>query len=535
VSIYYRDEQVTLHLGKALDVLPEIPDGSVDAVVCDPPYALINLHPNVVIDALTRWLGGDRAYVPSGRGGFMNASWDEFVPPPAAWDECLRVLKPGGHLLAFAAPRTQDLMGMSIRIAGFEIRDSIDWLFGNGFPKGQDVAKTIDRRRDDRADILTVTAWLAHARDSAGWTNQQIDALWGFDGMARHWTTQRVAATVPTLGQWDVLRSALGFDDAEILPLVNKLNERKGLLGESWAEREIIGQRATGRGTGKGTVALIGDNQDNRALTAPASEEARKWQGWNTALKPAHEPIVVARKSTGFNTTVANVLKHGTGAINVDACRIPVTDAAYASNAAGDRGHANNRTRQADFRQTAGSANDLGRWPTNVVFSHAPGCAEQCDEGCPVADLDRQTGTLTSGANPTRRSSDKFRNAYGDFAGERECTPARGANSGGASRFFPTFRYEGKAGAAERPSLADGTTHSTVKPLDLMRWLVRLVTPPDGTVLDPFAGSGTTLEACVVEGFRGIGIEQHQPFADLCVKRLSKPIQAVLDFEEAAL
>jgi len=118
-TVHHQDEQITLHLGDCLNVLPTLPDASIDAIVTDPPYALTNLSTPLIVSALTAWLGGDRAFVPAGGAGFMNRSWDRFVPPPAAWDECLRVLKPGGHLLCFAAPRTMDLMGFSIRLAGF--------------------------------------------------------------------------------------------------------------------------------------------------------------------------------------------------------------------------------------------------------------------------------------------------------------------------------------------------------------------------------------------------------------------------------
>jgi hypothetical protein len=168
---------------------------------------------------------------------------------------------------------------------------------------------------------------------------------------------------------------------------------------------------------------------------------------------------------------------------------------------------------------------DAGRWPSNVVLSHATTpdgtdlCIEGCVPDCPVVEMDRQSGTLTSGANPTRRSSDKFRNAYGEFVGQTECEPARGVDTGGASRFFPAFRYQAKAPTRERPKV-NGEAHPTVKPLDLMRWLVRLVTPPGGVVLDPFAGSGTTGEACAHEGLRAILIEKHWPYIPLIFTRI---------------
>lgn len=503
---YFDDGQVTLYLGDCREVLPVLPDASVDAVACDPPYEI----------------------------NFMGRGWDAtgIAYDTTMWRQCWRVLKPGGHLLAFGATRTYHRLAVAIEDAGFEIRDSIHWIYGNGFPKGQDIGKSIDRRRNDRDQVLQVTAFLRKARIDAGISVKAIDEEFGFNGMASHWTAiaSKVAA-VPTPEQWGRLRTLLGFDNTEILLLVQDLNVRKGTAGEAWDQRPEA-EYASRPGIAESWTDGTGWNGAQARGGSAVLDDARRWEGWNTTLKPAHEPIVVARKSTGFNTVVANVLQHGTGAINVDACRIEVADRQYAANAAGDRGHADNRTRQAGFKQGAGSAHDLGRWPTNLVFSHSPACGNHCAAGCPVADLNAQTGTLTSGAMRagTVRSN---RSGYSGDMPEVTGTATHG-DSGSGSRFFPAFRYEGKAPASERPHLDNGTAHSTVKPLDLMRWLVRLVTPPGGTVLDPFAGSGTTLEACAVEGFHAIGIEKEQPYADLCVKRLSKPIQPVLDFEEAA-
>lgn len=460
---YYAVDDVTLHLGDSLDILPTLPDASVDAIVTDPPYEL----------------------------GFMGKTWDAsgIAYNTELWRQCWRVLKPGGHLLAFGGTRTYHRMTVAIEDAGFEIRDSLHWIYGSGFPKGQDIAKSIDKRRDDRAETLQVTAWLAAQTQAAGWDRARLNALFGFHtrGMATHWITQGVAARVPTLEQWDQLQQAIGFNDIEIRPLVAELNARRGTLGEAWSQREVIGQRTTGIGTGRGTVAVIQDS-DNLDLTAPASAAARQWQGWNTALKPAHEPIVLARKSTGFNTTVANVLEHGTGALNVDGCR---TEAGqdYREKCASVVGIASPRNGDTLGEWTGAredSAHTAGRWPTNVVLGHGPECADACAPGCPVAEL------------------------------------------GAEARFFPAFRYEAKAPASERPRLADGTAHTTVKPLALMQWLVRLVTPVGGLVLDPFAGSGTTLAAGRHEGMRAVGIEEHEPYAQLCVQRLSEPYSVAL-------
>jgi DNA modification methylase len=458
---YYVDEQVTLHLGDSLDILPTLPDASVDAVITDPPYEI----------------------------GFMGRAWDStgIAYNVELWRHCWRVLKPGGHLVAFGAPRTYHRLTVAVEDAGFEIRDSLHWIYGSGFPKGQDIAKSIDRRRDDRTQVLQVTAWLAAARDSAGWTNRQIDTLFGTNGMAGLWTTQGKAAIVPKPEQWDRLRAELGFDDADILPLVAELNARKGLLGESWAQREVIGHRAAPQ---RKSHDLYGDYSGDDRVTAPATDAARRWEGWNTQLKPAHEPIVLARKSTGFDTTVANVLLHGTGALNIDGCR---TEAGqdYREKCASVVGIGSPRNGSTLGEWTGAredSAHPAGRWPTNVLFGHGPECVGDgaCAQGCPVPEL--------------------------------------GLNG----RFYPVFRYEAKAPASERPRTADGVVHTTVKPLALMRWLVRLVTPPGGLVLDPFAGSGTTLEACVLVGMRAIGAELDPAHAELCRARLLKPLTPAL-------
>jgi hypothetical protein len=455
----------------------------------------------------------------------MGRSWDRFVPPPAAWDECWRVLKPGGHLVAFAAPRTADLMGMAIRLAGFEIRDSLHWIYGSGMPKGQNIGKAIDKRRDDRAQVLQVTAFLAAARNAAGLSHRQIDDTFGFNGMASHWTTLAgKAAIVPTPEQWDRLRDLLGFDDAEIRPLVAELNGRKGEIGEAWARREVIGQGFRVRG--ESDVQLAPVSAGAYDLTAPATDAARKWHGWNTQLRPAHEPIILARKSTGFDTTVANVLEHGTGAINIDGCRV--------ESGARPRRVSNRRSGNEVYGDglqgsRAAGETDTGRWPTNVLLGHGPDCIDggHCQSGCPVAEMDAQSGIRRTGGNLSgNEPGTRFTDTYGECKGR--VPYVKHQDEGGASRYFPIFRYEAKARASERPRLADGTAHTTVKPLALMQWLVRLVTPPGGTVLDPFAGSGTTLAAALREDMTAIGIEQHEPYAQLCVQRLSEPYSVAL-------
>lgn len=489
--------------GDALEILATLPDESVDAVVTDPPYGL----------------------------AFMNYSWDTAESSAAfgTWcqrwaEECLRVLKPGGHLVAFGGSRTWHRLAAGVEDAGFELRDSLMWIYGSGFPKGMDVAAAIDRQRDDRAEVLRVTAWLAAARDEAGWTNRRIDEAFGLTGMAGHWTTQKAQPAVPTVSQWARLRELLKFGD-DLDDLVARLNDRKGEPGEAWHTRPVVG---TGYrvDANTGDVPIARKTDGEYPITTAALDEARRWEGWKTALKPAHEPIVLARKPLAGNVA-RNVTQYGTGAMNIDACRITATDD-YPTTTPIQGGSAAAATGNAIYGGGKGlgdragrfAPHSGGRWPANVVLSHGPACElDRCVPGCPVAELDEQSGHLTSGANPSRRTSSKTSGIYGTGFGQ-ECTPARGADSGGASRFFPVFRYQAKASAKERPRLADGTAHPTVKPLDLMRWLVRLVTPPGGLVLEPFAGSGTTVQAALLEGFRCVAIEREPAYCELIRTRL---------------
>lgn len=388
-----------IHHGDLFDVLPSLPVESIDACVTDPPYDLTaNKKGGSGAASLNLNSPAGRSRIGTG-GGFMGMKWDgEGVAfKVETWQAVRRVLKPGAYLLAFGGTRTYHRMAIAIEDAGFEIRDSMAWLYGSGFPKNHDL------------------------------------------------------------------------------------------------------------GDGKGT-----------------------------ALKPAFEPIVVAWRP--FKGTIqACHQQHGTAALNIDACRIAVGDEDYARNASGDRGHENDRKRQSEFALTAGKASDIGRWPANVVLDDL--AAEM---------LDAQTGELVSGANPTRRSSDKFRDTYGAFKGQEECDAARGLDIGGASRFYyvakpsreerdmgchdlaprrrDDSRKEGNPGGdnpRNRGLQPRGNFHPTVKPVDLMRWLVRLVTPVGGKVLDPFGGSGTTAMACAYEQRDFEIIEREAEYVELIRRRVA--------------
>ena len=213
----------------------------------------------------------------------------------------------------------------------------------------------------------------------------------------------------------------------------------------------------------------------------------------------------------------ANVLAYGTGALNVDGCRVAHDGTGVWGNHGQNPanhvvppGHGGETLRDS-WHAPGSSRNDAGRWPPNVLL----------DEDA-AAELDRQSGTLTSGANPTRRGADGNRAAFGEFRGQDDANPQRGVDSGGASRFFPIFRYQAKAPTRERPRINGAPAHPTVKPLELMRWLIRLVAPPDAIVADPFVGSGTTIEACMLEGFRCLAIEREADYLPLIMARIER-------------
>ena len=432
--------------GDCLERLRDLDDDSIDAVVTDPPYGL-SAQPDAA-EVLTHWLAGDD-YEHTG-GGFMGKSWDSFVPGPTVWKECLRVLKPGGHLVAFFGTRTVDLGGIAIRLAGFEIRDCCAWHHGSGFPKSLDVSKAIDK--------------------AAG------------------------------------------------------------------AEREVVGKSNRCIGPSQAGEKGIGtfkesNWQESNNITAPATESAQKWNGWGTALKPAFEPIILARKPL-IGTVAENVTRYGTGALNVDGCRVAADytahelrpNAAHHNKTEGINIVQKGMSTAADVAtQDLGYHNSQGRWPANLILDEEAG-----------AMLDAQSGDSISRQGKPNRAG-----VPGEGWGIGTAVGSEYNDTGGASRFFYTAkasRGEREAGLAEReagsyefrrdgsldgkPTALARNVHPTVKPIDLMRYLVRLVTPPGGTVLDPFTGSGTTGIAAGLEGFDFLGIEREADYREIAEARL---------------
>ena len=416
----------TIYQGNNLEILPTLPDNSVDSIVCDPPYEL----------------------------GFMGKSWDSsgIAYSVELWQQCLRVLKPGGHLLAFGGTRTWHRLAVAIEDAGFEIRDNIAWLYGSGFPKSHNISKAIDKAAGVEFE--------AKPASGVGFMNSNND----------------------------------GYNTT-----LNQLTK----VGES-------------------------------------TPEAEKWDGWGTALKPAHEPIVVARKPVE-GTIANNVLTYGTGALNIDATRIG-SETISVHNAPSGTFAGGEQDRGSD---TSSYKEHTGRWPANIILDEFT--AELLDE---------QSGLVKGAVGMKKHTNFTF--DVGDHEGQK-FTQGK-SDIGGASRFFYVAkankrdRNEGLDELPEIQTTGGGGTnakldengylrtdsaggkygsikavkqnfHPTVKPTSLMQYLIRLITPDNGVVLDPFAGSGSTGKAALLENKRFIGIEITAEYLPIIEGRLKHALE----------
>jgi transcriptional regulator with XRE-family HTH domain len=531
--------------GDCLAVMPTLDAESVDAIVCDPPYSL----------------------------NFMGRDWDKAIPGPDYWREALRVAKPGAHLVAFGGSRTFHRLACAIEDAGWEIRDTLSWLYGSGFPKSLDVSKALDKRVD-WTGLHALQGKVREARKALGISQSEAARRVGLIGPGESlggggFMWYETGMRVPTREQYARLKAELRLDD--------ECDE----AFES-AEREVIGHSTAQNGAGWAAQGLAGYKPEFD-ITAPATDAAKQWAGWGTALKPGWEPIILARKPLA-GTVAATVARYGTGALNIDGCRIghsePVQVTARTAPKFGGTTYAKD-----DYSITmpcgdlAGPA-AAGRWPANIVLGcdceiqradtrgflsreseaamntvtegleiQAPqscnrdGVVSTHRPDCAVRLLDEQSGERKSGS---RKAGDYRRlgghGRYGEW--DEGPMPAIEGSSGGVSRFFYTAkasRREREAGLEGMPQGKSGTWggdeddlsagkklvlprangHPTVKPLALMRWLCRLVTPPGGLILDPFTGSGSTGCAAVLEGFRFTGIEQSEEYCEIARRRIA--------------
>lgn len=472
----FLDGRVRLHGGDNRVILKGIPDCSIDSIVTDPPYALVSI--------VKRFGGKNAAAVKvpeSGSGayarassGFMGKQWDtgEVAFSDEFWAEVLRVLKPGGHVVAFSGTRTYHRMAVAIEDAGFEIRDQLGWLYGSGFPKSHDVSKGIDRAGG--------TPWAGFAGllddliKSSGHTYASLDRALGIKSSSCYWVRTDSRGGLPPRHHYERIKS-----------LINPPKEFTDLYDK--AEREVIAIDRR-KNSPSGIVSAGRESVDvERKITAPATDAAREWQGWGTALKPAWEPICLARKPL-IGTVAENVLEHGTGALNIDGCRVGESGARNNGRQAGTNGI------YGEIGATTPVDYGKGRWPANIIHDGS----EEVIAAFP------ETGAAKSGMRGDQHSG--RHGGLADIGGNIKdgTNSVRGIDGGSAARFF----YTAKADSDDRL----GSKHPTVKPVDLMQWLCRLVTPPGGTVLDPFAGTGTTGEAAFREGFKAVLIESEQEY-----------------------
>lgn len=429
-----------IYQGNNLHVLPQLVDNSVDSIVCDPPYEL----------------------------GFMGKAWDStgIAYDVQLWKECLRVLKPGGHLLAFGGTRTWHRLAVAVEDAGFEIRDSIAWLYGSGFPKSHNISKAIDK--------------------AAG---------------------------------------------AEV-----KIGKAFVVAGE-YGGRNLPNPKPLG---------VDRDEMHHLAIT----DDAKTWEGWGTALKPAHEPIVVARKPLSEKTIAQNVLQWGTGGINIDESRIGFASEADYKESTVKNQHGDFGTKPMEGNNTYGdwsmvepkNYQPVGRFPANIILDETT-----------AQLLDKQSGISKDGTAGARTGKSQ------PYGGGWKAQPNQKISFNGlgeASRFFyvaKASRRDRNEGLDDFPKVAVGTYngnvavtgsckigadpslpnqpkqnfHPTVKPTALMQYLIRLVTPANGVVLDPFTGSGSTGKAAILEKKHFIGIELTAEYLPIIQGRLTYAYQTM--------
>ena len=376
------NKKIQLLLGDCLKLLKTLPDCSVDAVVTDPPYGL----------------------------KFMGRSWDYAIPGVEIWAECLRVLKPGGHLLSFSGTRTYHRMAVAIEDAEFEIRDMIEWVYGSGFPKSLNIGKKVDQLQgNEREKIYTATK-----------TSHKQGTVYGWAG---------------------------------------------------------------GNDTG----------------VCDYTKGSSAWEGWGTALKPSHEPICMARKPLSEKTVAENCLKWGTGGINIDESRIE------------GQWEGHTRTNSPDTKQVYGDYAKItteqhpqGRFPANLIHDNS----EEVTDCFP----ERKTGSKL----PHHKQTESENNSMSGKNYARTGQMFLG-DEGNASRFFKSIIYQAKASRKDR---GQGNNHPTVKPTELMEYLIKMVSRAGQTVLDPYMGSGSTGVACQNTGRAFVGIEKEEQYFRIAEKRI---------------
>jgi len=527
-----------------LEFMKKIPENSIDAIVTDPPYGLEFMGKDWDKFKQGKNIAGGTTGkdTPFGRSKPLNSVYQytnkqkhEMQDFFERWAiECLRVLKPGGFLLAFGGTRTYHRMACGIEDAGFEIRDCIQWLYGSGFPKSLNIGKQVDKMGGNKVvEFKKFRDWLKDKKIKSKYTNKQLDEFLGFSlkggGMFDHFINDS-QPQIPTKEYWFKIKEKLNLTD-----------EWDYLIDREEAEREITGK--DGRGELKEDMFFTQDNkkafESGKSIgygkwdlkDKPATEEVKQWEGWGTALKPANEPIVVARKPLSEKNVALNVLKWGTAGINIDACRIkgqtPIRRADKKKFVPTIDHQWGTITKRTEYNNTQ------GRFPANIILDEEAGRM-----------LDVQTEGKVGNGHWSKTKTTGF-GEFGNGKSEYYGVGVKDKEKGGASRFF----YCPKASKSERNmgcedleekkqdlSRKEGNpgrdnprnrgvhlrknNHPTVKPIKLMEYLIKLVSKEGATILDPFMGSGTTAISCVKLNRNFIGIEKEQNYIEIANARL---------------
>ena len=432
-----------LKQGDNAKTLKQYPDNYFDSIVTDPPYGI----------------------------EFMGKDWDKHTGAVETWNECFRVLKPGGHILAFSASRTYHHLATNIESVGFEIRDQIMWLYGSGFPKSMNIGKAIDKMSGVKFKSKPA--------------------------------------------------SGVGFMNPEGRGGYNKTNNQLERVGES-------------------------------------TDEAKQWGGWGTALKPAHEPIVMARKPLSENTVAENVLKHGTGGINIDGCRVGLSegdDPRLGGKGSWKTDKMAKQVYSGGYAGVVSGSSELGRFPANIIHDGS----DEVVNNFPIT----KSGALSKGHKQGKGmfgkiGGDKITGNYGNDKGSasrffycpkvskkernmglNEFSTKQTTGGGGLTAlkneegYYVSASAGGKYGSVKA---AQKNHHPTVKPVALMKYLITLITPKGGKVLDPFNGSGSTGMACVELGYEYTGCELDPDYIEISKARIeawyadNKPAQEEILF-----
>ncbi len=644
--------------GNNTEVLKQYPDNSFDCVVTDPPYGISFLGKDWDSKKATETTSKLTALhnLPSGMKHTSLADDLEFQKwMSEVFSECIRVLKPGGHLLAFSAARTYHHMAMAAQFAGFEIRDQIMWIYGSGFPKSQDVGKAMDRRAgkaDSKTSLLQAKEILKNLYNNSGKTHTQINSECGFNAtgyLATEGKHKGWAQNLPLNEKWQKIKQVVGCDNTYDYLFTS-------------VERDVIGTKKSGCFSDEDRHTIGASETQTVDITIPKSNSARQWDGWGTQLKPAHEPIVMARKPIK-NTVMDNVQEYGTGAINIDACRVATeTDDHIVGGSNGFNRMVFGETEPNKYDGNLYTPSELGRFPANVIhdgsdevtrlFPHSTSGARKSTHKLKGLDTGEQRAVFGNDAISGKYNVQPFTDAQADegsaarffyspkpdgrfpanvimddeagkildeqapkvgnlFSGKRTKSSTTGSGHslvkekhegedngvfdglGGASRFFycpkvsskerhighdkppamfgdvkgcygpdgkrmaegfdnrvkletygidvmgktpmcldcnKTFNGTNdhskcdptkKAFVEKRTATITGNNHPTVKPIELMKYLIKLVTPPNGHILDPFNGSGSTGCAAVELGFDYTGIELDPNYVEIATKRIS--------------